>query len=107
MLGVGVFLLDGPIEGAMRLGILELVSLLGSLIFAIPVANFGVDRLASGEHTMGLVLVGIAVAMVVFPHYFLDPRTIARKLLAGLIPGRFRTDESTAGERDTPSNPEE
>jgi len=87
----------------MRLGILELGSLLGSLIFAIPVANFGVDRLVAGDTAMGLVLVGVAVAMVVLPHYFLDPRTIARKLLAGLLPGRFRTDESTTVDSDTAS----
>jgi len=107
VLGVGVFLFDGLIETLMRLGILELVSLLGSLIFAIPVANFGVSRLMAGEPTTGLVLVGVAVAMVVLPHYFLDPRTIARKLLAGLLPSRFRSDESTTTDSDTISKPNE
>ena len=86
----------------MRLGILDLIGLLGSLIFAIPVANFGINRLVAGEPTMGLTLVAVAVAMVVLPHYFFEPRTISKKLLAGLLPGRFRSDESTATNSDTP-----
>jgi len=85
----------------MRLGILDLISLLGSLIFAIPVANFGVTRLLAGDTPMGLALVAVAVAMVVIPHYFLDLRTIATKLVAGLLPARFRRDPSTAADSET------
>ena len=86
----------------MRLGILDLLGLLGSLIFAIPVANFGVNRLLAGDTPMGLALVAVAVAMVLLPHYFLDPRTIAKKLVAGLLPARFRTDPSTVTDSETP-----
>jgi len=86
----------------MRLGILDLISLLGSLIFAIPVANFGVNRLLAGDTSMGLALVAVAVAMVVIPHYFLDPRTIVKKLIAGLLPSQFRSDSSTPTDSDTP-----
>jgi len=87
----------------MRLGIFDLVSLVGSLIFAIPVANFGINRLLAGDTPMGLALVAVAVAMVVIPHYFLDPRTVARKLVAGLLPDRFRSEPSTATDSETSS----
>ncbi len=86
----------------MRLGIIELLSLLGSLIFAIPVGNFGVAQLLAGETTMGLALVAVAVAMVVIPHYFLDPRTIGKKLIAGVLPSRVRTDASRATDSQQP-----
>jgi hypothetical protein len=78
----------------MRLGIIDMVGLAATLIFALPVGNFGVDRLLAGEPAMGIGLIVVAVAMVVVPHYFMDPRTILTKLFKGLLPGRFR-EEST------------
>ena len=81
----------------MRLGIIDMVGLAATLIFALPVANFGVDRLLAGESVMGVALIVVAVAMVAVPHYFLDPRTILTKLFKGLLPGRFR-DDSTTGD---------
>jgi len=88
----------------MNVGIFDLISLLGSLIFAIPVANFGVSQLLDGETTMGLTLLVVAVAMVVIPYYFLDPRTIARKLFTGLLPARFRRDSRTTDTEQPPKN---
>lgn len=79
----------------MRLGIIDMVGLAATLIFALPVANFGVDRLLAGKPVMGITLVIVAVAMVAIPHYFMDPRTVLSKLFKGLLPGRFRDDEST------------
>lgn len=69
-----------------------MIGLAATLVFAIPVANFGIDRLLAGETAMGLALVGVAVAMVLLPQYFMDPTTILRRLLRGLLPSRFRTD---------------
>ena len=86
----------------MGFGILDMIGLAATLVFAIPVANFGIDRLLAGETAMGLALVGVAVAMVLLPQYFMDPKTILRRLLRGLLPGRFRTetpDEVPADER--------
>jgi len=79
----------------MRLGIIDMIGLAATLIFALPVANFGVTKLLAGEATMGIALVVVEVAMVALPHYFTDPRTIFTKLLKGLLPGRFRNGEST------------
>ncbi len=88
----------------MRVGILDLLSLLGTLIFAIPVANFGVSRLLAGETAMGVALVVVAAAMVVVPYYLMDPRTIVKNLLAGLLPARFRSEPSTTDDETTPNH---
>jgi len=83
----------------MRLGIIDMVGLAATLIFALPVANFGVNQLLDGETAMGIALVAVAVAMVAVPHYFMDPRTIFSKLLSGLLPSRL---QSTAEGENTP-----
>lgn len=84
----------------MRLGVIDMVGLAATLIFALPVANFGMTRLLAGETAMGLALLVVAVAMVAIPHYFMDPRTIMGKLFKGLLPGRFR--ESTTDHDQPP-----
>lgn len=84
----------------MRLGIFDMLTLAGSLIFAIPVGNFGVSQLLAGETAMGVGMIVVAIAMVVVPQYVLDPRTIAKRLLGGLLPKRLQRDEST-DEADT------
>jgi len=86
----------------MRLGIIDMIGLAATLIFALPVANFGVTRLLAGEAVMGVTLLVVAVAMVAVPHYFMDPRTILTKLFKGLLPGRFRDDGSTVEGENTP-----
>ena len=79
----------------MRLGIIDMIGLAATLIFALPVANFGVTRLLAGETVLGATLLIVAVAMVAVPHYFMDPRTIFAKVFNGLLPGRFRDNAST------------
>jgi len=78
----------------MQIGILDMIGLAATLIFAIPVANFGVNRLMAGETAMGIALLVVAVAMVVLPQYFMNPKTIVRKLVRGVLPGRFRGDDA-------------
>ena len=75
----------------MQLGIMDLIGLATTLVFAIPVANFGVIQLLAGKAVAGVALVGVAVAMVVLPQYFLDPKRILTRLLRGLLPARLRT----------------
>jgi hypothetical protein len=57
----------------MRLGILETVALAGSLVFAIPVGVFGVDRLLAGDAALGGGLLVVAVLMVVLPRRLTTP----------------------------------
>ena len=87
----------------MRLGILDTIGLAMTVIFAFPVANFGVTRLLAGEPVIGIALIGVAVAMVAVPHYFTDPRTVLGRLFGGLLPSRLRDDSPTPTEGDEPS----
>jgi len=74
----------------MQLGIVDLIGLATTLVFAIPVANFGVTQLLAGNPVVGVALIGVAVAMVVLPQYFLDPKQILLRLVRGLLPARLR-----------------
>ncbi|ELZ41254.1 hypothetical protein C463_13454 [Halorubrum californiense DSM 19288] len=89
----------------MRLGLLDMIGLAASLIFAIPVGNYAVFRLLAGEVALGGGLLVVAVAMVVLPQYFLDPAQILRRLLSGLLPSQLRGDDAAATETedDSPS----
>ena len=82
-------------QGQMQLGILDLLGLATTLVFAIPVANFGVTKLLAGEAVVGAALLGVGVAMVILPHYALDPK----RILVGLLPARLR---GAAGTDDQP-----
>lgn len=84
----------------MRLGLLDMIGLAASLVFALPLANYAVIRLVAGEVALGAGLLVVAVAMVVLPQYFLDPARIARRLLSGLLPRQLRG--SSAGADDAP-----
>ncbi|EMA62797.1 DUF7533 family protein [Halorubrum kocurii] len=74
----------------MRLGLVDMIGLAASLVFALPLANYAVIRLVAGEVALGAGLLVVAVAMVVLPQYFLDPARILRRLLSGLLPRQVR-----------------
>lgn len=76
----------------MRLGLLDMIGLAASLVFALPLANYAVVRALAGDVAVGGGLLVVAVAMVVLPQYFLDPARILRRLLAGLLPRQLRGD---------------
>ncbi|SFR33507.1 MULTISPECIES: DUF7533 family protein [Halorubrum] len=80
----------------MRLGLLDMIGLAGSLVFALPLANYAVIRLFAGEVALGVGLFVVAAAMVVLPQYFLDPARIARRLFSGLLPRQLRGDTDSA-----------
>lgn len=60
----------------MRLGILEMVGLAGTLIFALPVGIYGVGRLLAGEVVLGGVLVTVAALMVLLPQRVTTPEDV-------------------------------
>ena len=90
----------------MRLGLLDMIGLAASLVFALPLANYAVVQVLAGEIALGVGLLVVAVAMVVLPQYFLDPARIARRLLAELLPRQLRGD-SLEETDETDSNPTE
>jgi hypothetical protein len=81
----------------MDLGLVDMIGLAASLVFALPLANYAVLRLFDGETALGAGLIVVAVAMVVLPQYFLDPGRVLRGFVRGLLPRRFRDDESSRG----------
>ena len=83
----------------MQLGIVDLLGLATTLVFAIPVANFGVTQLLAGRTVAGIALVGVAVAMVVLPQDFLDPKRVVLRLVQGMLPARLREQPT---EREPP-----
>jgi hypothetical protein len=77
----------------MTLGLMDMIGLAASLVFALPLANYAVVRLLAGELALGTGLLVVAAAMVVLPQYFLDPGRILRGLVSGLLPRRLRGDD--------------
>lgn len=84
----------------MKLGLFDVIGLATTLIFAIPVANFGVWRILDGEVAFGVALLVVAIAMVVIPQFFFDPGRIIRALIAGLLPRQLRPGGTERGESD-------
>ena len=69
----------------MARGILDLVGLLATLVFALPVALFGLQRLAAGEPLMGAALIGIAVGMVLVEEYVTSPRDLPAEVASSAV----------------------
>ncbi|KAB1186782.1 MULTISPECIES: hypothetical protein [Haloferax] len=72
----------------MRLGILEMIGLGASLIFAIPLGVFGLTLLMDGRTVFGGAMVFLAVLMVALPKYLTTPQDIpmlaAEKVMGGI-----------------------
>lgn len=79
----------------------DMIGLAGSLVFALPLANFAVDRLLAGKTGLGGGLLVVAVAMVVLPQYFLDPGRVLRGLARGLLPRQLRGSDDPTPETDS------
>lgn len=69
------------------MGIMEMVGLAASLIFALPVGIFGLNRLIDGQYLLGGGLVVVALLMVVLPQKLTTPMDIPQKI-AGMAVGK-------------------
>lgn len=78
----------------MRLGLLETVGLAASLVFAIPLGIYAVERMLGGETVVGGAFLLVAALMVLLPRYLTTP---------GDLPGKAA--ERVAG--DVVADPEE
>ena len=87
----------------MNLGLMDMIGLAASLVFALPLANYAVIRLFAGEVALGAGLLVVAAAMVVLPQYFLDPARILRGLVSGLLPQRIRGENDSVAESERES----
>ena len=57
----------------MRLGLLETVGVAGSLVFAIPLGIYAVERLLDGDLLVGGGFLTVAALMVLLPKYLTTP----------------------------------
>ncbi|MFB6097434.1 MAG: hypothetical protein ABEJ74_08610 [Haloferacaceae archaeon] len=63
----------------MGLGIIQTLELAAALMFAVPVAGFGVSRLLAGDATVGAALLVIALLMVAVPYRLTTPGDLPGK----------------------------
>lgn len=63
----------------MALGILEQVGLAATLIFALPVAVYGIQTVLNGDTVFGALALVIAVLMVVLPRRLTSPDDVPAK----------------------------
>ncbi|AFK18116.1 hypothetical protein E6P09_04975 [Haloferax mediterranei ATCC 33500] len=72
----------------MGLGILDMVGLGATLIFALPVGIFGLNLLTDGQTVFGGGMVFLAVLMVALPQYLTMPQDLpaiaAEKVVGGV-----------------------
>ncbi|MFC7069818.1 DUF7533 family protein [Halobaculum lipolyticum] len=64
----------------MALGILEQLGLAATLIFALPVAVYGIQRLLDGQTALGAGVLVVAVLMVLLPRRLTSPDDVPGKV---------------------------
>ena len=83
----------------MALGILEQVGLAATLIFALPVAVYGVQRILDGQTALGVVVLVVAVLMVALPRRLTSPEdvpaTVAEKAVGSVVKEPDGSDDRT------------
>ncbi|MEZ3145227.1 hypothetical protein [Halobaculum sp. MBLA0143] len=77
----------------MRLGILEMVGTVGTLIFALPVAGYGVERAIGGDLLFGAGFVGLAALMVLLPRKLTTPSDVPAEAAERAVGGVVGDDE--------------
>lgn len=77
----------------MKAGILDTVSLAATLVFAIPVAMFGVQRLLADEILLGSAFVVLAVLMVFLREWLTTPSDLPAKAAKGVVGRVVETDD--------------
>jgi hypothetical protein len=86
----------------MALGIRQMVALGGSLVFAIPLAMYGLEQLAAGEPMLAGGALVIAALMVALPQYLTTPGDLPGKAADKAL-GRIVPEESGANNPDADS----
>ncbi|GAB7095483.1 hypothetical protein JCM30237_26370 [Halolamina litorea] len=71
----------------MRLGLLETVGMAASLVFAIPLGIYALERLLGGETLFGAAFLAVAVLMVLLPRYLTTPGDLPGKVVERAVGG--------------------
>ncbi|WP_435117219.1 DUF7533 family protein [Halolamina sp. C58] len=81
----------------MRLGLLETVGVAGSLVFAIPLGIYAVQRLLGGDAVGGGAFLVVAALMVLLPKYLTTPGDLpgmaAERAVEGVVADPEESDE--------------
>ncbi|MFB6124827.1 MAG: hypothetical protein ABEJ59_02585 [Halanaeroarchaeum sp.] len=68
-----------------RLGVLEMLALAATLVFAVPIGLFGVQLLLDGRVLPGVTGVAVAVGLVVVEQYVWTPGDVPGDALSALL----------------------
>ena len=82
-----------------RLGILEMVGLAATLIFAIPVGLYGVELLLGGRTVLGAGVLVVAALMVLLPRRLTTPQDVPGKLAERVVGSAVKEEDEATGER--------
>lgn len=82
----------------MARGILETIGLLTVVVFAIPVALFGIEHLVRGEIVQGVAFLAIAVLMVAIEQYVVTPTDVPAAVAEKTVGAVVKTDETDPDE---------
>jgi inner membrane protein involved in colicin E2 resistance len=69
----------------MSRGVIDLLGLAGSVVFAIPVAFFGLLRMLDGDLLVGTGFVVFAAVMVVGMEIYTSPTDVAGNVLSSAV----------------------
>ena len=83
----------------MALGILEQVGLAATLIFALPVAVYGIQTILDGGTLFGAVTLLIAVLMIVLPRRLTSPDDVPAKAAETAVGAVVDGSDGTDGEK--------
>lgn len=75
------------------MGLMDTIGLAASLVFAIPVALFAINRLVDGQQLLGAGLLVIAVLMVLLPQRLTTPMDIPQKLAGKALGKAVKTPD--------------
>lgn len=81
-----------------RLGIFEMVGLAATLVFAIPVALFGIERLLGGDTVVGVGLLVVAALMILLPRRLTTPQDIPGEIAERVVGSAVKTDDEDSRE---------
>lgn len=71
----------------MGLGLLETVGLGASLVFALPLSVYAIERIAGGETALGGAFLLVALLMVLLPRYLTTPGDLPGKVAESVVGG--------------------
>ena len=75
------------------MGIMDTIGLAASLVFALPVGIFGLNRLVDGQTLLGGGLVVVAVLMVLLPQKLTTPMDIPQKIAGKAVGTAVKTPD--------------